>query len=79
MIKVLLFANLQEEVGRNQLQISEKQKMTVAAIKRDGSKQNIMYQSLETMIVAINEEYAKKEETIQAGDIVALIPPVSGG
>jgi molybdopterin converting factor small subunit len=30
-------------------------------------------------MVAINEEYANEEDTIQSGDVVALIPPVSGG
>ena len=29
--------------------------------------------------VAINEEYAHIEDEIQAGDVVAFIPPVSGG
>ena len=31
------------------------------------------------IMVAINEEYANKDDIIQTGDIVAMIPPVSGG
>ena len=33
----------------------------------------------DTMHVAVNEEYALKEDIIQYGDICAFIPPVSGG
>ena len=31
------------------------------------------------IMVAINEEYANENDIIQTGDIVAMIPPVSGG
>ena len=30
-------------------------------------------------MIAINEEYAVDGDLIQPGDVVALIPPVSGG
>lgn len=29
--------------------------------------------------VAVNEEYALKDDVIQSGDVCAFIPPVSGG
>ena len=29
--------------------------------------------------VAVNEEYALKDDVIQPGDVCAFIPPVSGG
>jgi molybdopterin converting factor subunit 1 len=32
-----------------------------------------------SMAVAVNREYAKAEDTLQDGDEVALLPPVSGG
>ncbi len=31
------------------------------------------------IVVAVNEEYAEPDTTLQAGDEVCLIPPVSGG
>lgn len=31
------------------------------------------------IMVAINEEYANEDDIIQIGDVVAMIPPVSGG
>ena len=77
MIRVLLFANLQEEAGRSELQI-EKESITVAELKDVVAKEyNVPV--TEPIMVAINEEYANEEDTIQSGDVVALIPPVSGG
>ncbi|MCT6924276.1 MoaD/ThiS family protein [Metasolibacillus sp.] len=29
--------------------------------------------------LAVNEEYAMLEDVIESGDVIALIPPVSGG
>lgn len=33
----------------------------------------------DTIQVAVNEEYALKEDVIHSGDVCAFIPPVSGG
>ncbi|WP_242212478.1 molybdopterin converting factor subunit 1 [Bacillus cereus group sp. BfR-BA-01383] len=78
MITILLFANLREEVGLDRLVILEKQEMNVWQLK-DRLKESYHLQSLDTVMVAINEEFVTNEEMIKAGDIVALIPPVSGG
>ena len=77
MITILLFANLREEVGLDRLVISEKQEMTVQQLK-GWLKANYCLQSLDRVMVAVNEEFVTNEEMIQAGDIVAFIPPVSG-
>ncbi|HDR7794128.1 TPA: molybdopterin converting factor subunit 1 [Bacillus luti] len=77
MIRVLLFAHLQEEAGASELQI-EKENITVAELKEIVAKDYNVPVSA-PMMVAINEEYANEEDTIQSGDVVALIPPVSGG
>ncbi|TXR64736.1 molybdopterin converting factor subunit 1 [Bacillus sp. AR18-7] len=78
MITILLFANLREEVGLDQFVISEKQEMTVQQLK-EWLKANYSLQSLDRVMVAVNEEFVTNEEMIRAGDIVAFIPPVSGG
>ena len=77
MIRVLLFANLQEEAGRSELQI-EKENITVAELKDIVATEYNLPVSAPIM-VAINEEYANEDDMIQSGDVVALIPPVSGG
>jgi len=78
MITILLFANLREEVGLDQLVILEKQEMTVVQLK-EWLKESYHLQSLDTVMVAVDEEFVTNEEMIKAGDIVAFIPPVSGG
>ncbi|KFN02278.1 molybdopterin converting factor subunit 1 [Bacillus clarus] len=78
MITILLFTNLREEVGSDQLVIIEKQEMNVHQLK-EWLKGNYHLQSLDKVMVAINEEFATDEDIIKAGDTVAFIPPVSGG
>ncbi|SCC22588.1 molybdopterin converting factor subunit 1 [Bacillus mycoides] len=77
MIEVLLFAHLQEEASKPALQI-DCEKITVAELKDILVKEYNITISNQIM-VAINEEYANKDDIIQTGDIVAMIPPVSGG
>ncbi|HEE9032745.1 TPA: MoaD/ThiS family protein [Bacillus cereus] len=52
--------------------------ITVAKLKEVLIKKYNIAISNEIM-VAINEEYANENDIIQTGDIVAMIPPVSGG
>ncbi|MBW3709862.1 molybdopterin converting factor subunit 1 [Streptomyces griseus] len=77
MIEVLLFANLQEEASKPAFQL-DIEKITVAELKDILVKEYNITISNQIM-VAINEEYANKDDIIQTGDIVAMIPPVSGG
>ncbi|EOO28843.1 molybdopterin converting factor, subunit 1 [Bacillus cereus BAG1X2-3] len=78
MITILLFANLREEVGLDQVVIPEKKEMAVWKLK-EWLKESYHLKSLGNVMVAVNEEFVTNEEKIKAGDIVALIPPVSGG
>ena len=78
MITILLFANLREEVGLDRLVISEKEELIVQQLK-EWLKESYGLQSLDKVMVAVNEEFVTNEEMIKAGDIVAFIPPVSGG
>ncbi|HDR4761973.1 TPA: molybdopterin converting factor subunit 1 [Bacillus thuringiensis] len=77
MIEVLLFAHLQEEVSKSGLHI-DCENITVAKLKEVLIKKYDVAISSEIM-VAINEEYANEDDIIQTGDVIAMIPPVSGG
>jgi sulfur-carrier protein len=76
LITVLLFAYLQEAVGKERIEFSV-ESITAKELKKVLEKEyNI---DLRHVMVAVNEEYVSENEFIHAGDTVALIPPVSGG
>mgnify|MGYP001954650944 CR=1 FL=1 len=76
MNKIMFFAHLRDTVGAESIMLNVTNK-TVAELRRIISdKYNT---DLETVMVAINEEFAEDEELINEGDAVAFIPPVSGG
>lgn len=75
MNKVLLFAHLKERTGKSSLQVDASGK-TVAELRTMLQDQ---LGSVESIMVAINEEFATEETVIEAGDEIAFIPPVSGG
>lgn len=77
MITVLLFAHLQDEIGQRELKLAIKE-ITVKDLKQTLTESYHLSQ-METTMVAVNEEYALDHDVIRAGDVVALIPPVSGG
>jgi sulfur-carrier protein len=79
MIKVLLFAGLQEALKEHELKI-EQSTLTVYELMEKLQNTYPQLPSLSNVMVAINEEYVMdKESLVNSGDTVALIPPVSGG
>lgn len=76
-MKVLLFSHLQESLGKSELEL-EWESLSVQAFK-DKLKQTYNLTGLDQVMVAINESYAVDTDVIESEDIVALIPPVSGG
>lgn len=77
MNKVLFFAHLRDAVGEEFLKLDASGK-TVAELKVElASKYDLP--KLDTVMTAINEEFASNDEVIRDGDEIAFIPPVSGG
>ncbi|MUV36531.1 Molybdopterin synthase sulfur carrier subunit [Lentibacillus sp. JNUCC-1] len=77
MVNVLFFAGLQEAVGRHEIEL-DAAGMTVEELKNHVlSTYNINH--INHVMVAVNEEYASDNITVQDNDTVAFIPPVSGG
>ncbi|MCM3004835.1 molybdopterin converting factor subunit 1 [Priestia koreensis] len=77
MYNVLFFAHLQEEAGVESIQL-DNAPLTIGELKKQLLEQYQFTLSKQVMF-AINEEFAIDEDTIKDGDVVALIPPVSGG
>ncbi|WP_257349174.1 molybdopterin converting factor subunit 1 [Pseudalkalibacillus decolorationis] len=78
MIKVLLFAGLHEKVGKGELFV-EKDSITLTDLIEE-LKKNEPNLELSNVMVAVNEEFVNEpDHSVQKGDTVALLPPVSGG
>ncbi|USK74989.1 molybdopterin converting factor subunit 1 [Peribacillus frigoritolerans] len=77
MINVLLFAHLKDELGKETVSIEGNGK-SVAQLKAK-MKVDFKLEGLETVMTAVNEEFADDDTILSDGDTVAFIPPVSGG
>lgn len=77
MNKILFFAHLRDVIGQDTIEMDAKG-ITVAELKTQISAK---YEALnlENVMTAINEEFASDDEVIQEGNLIAFIPPVSGG
>lgn len=78
MITVLFFAGIREEIGLDELKIVEKDDITVHQLKQYlHSKYTLT--SFNQVMTSINESFVTDDEIIKDQDIIAFIPPVSGG
>jgi MoaE-MoaD fusion protein len=73
-ITVRLFAVLRERAGRDTLELD----LADGATVRDAIAAADVPDGL-SVVMAVNRSYADADATLQAGDELALIPPVSGG
>lgn len=79
-IRVLFFATLRERAGIKSTEIDISNETTVQELK------NILVEkypelkgSMDSVVIAINREFAFDEALVPADAEVALFPPVSGG
>jgi MoaE-MoaD fusion protein len=78
-INVRLFAGLRERAGTDRLQIELPEDAKVADVLAAMASTPVGEVRPRECVVAINREYANADEPVNAGDEVALVPPVSGG
>jgi molybdopterin converting factor subunit 1 len=74
-VTVRLFAMLRERAGESRLTLDlpEGARVSDALAALDGLADGL------PLVMAVNREYASPEQSLDAGDELALIPPVSGG
>jgi molybdopterin synthase catalytic subunit len=75
-IRVKFFARLREECGRGEAEIAFRPGMQFAEIWATATGGREMPESV---LVAVNMEYAKGPANLRDGDEVAFFPPVTGG
>ncbi len=76
-INILAFGIAREIVGSSCT--TELTGLLVQDLKRDLGAQYPRLKQLSSFMIAVNGVYAQPEQVINAGDEVAIIPPVSGG
>jgi molybdopterin synthase catalytic subunit/molybdopterin converting factor small subunit len=74
-VRLRLFAGLRQVAGFKDKTVSLPEGAVVADLLAD-LPQSIVGR---TFYIAINEEYARRDSPLKDGDLVALLPPVSGG
>jgi molybdopterin converting factor subunit 1 len=79
-VRVQLFAILRERAGSDHVEVELPDRATVAdAIDAVAQLPGLSGLSGGSARMAVNREYAQADAVLQAGDELALIPPVSGG
>ncbi len=78
-VTVLLFASYADALGRGELDLALPAGSTVADALRQVSALPGAERVPPKPLVAVNERYARLDTQLEAGDEVALIPPVAGG
>lgn len=79
-VRVKLFASFREIAGRREIPWTAAEGATVADLLAALLER---YPALrghwETMLLAVNHEFAEPSAVLREGDEVAIMPPVSGG
>jgi molybdopterin converting factor subunit 1 len=80
-VEVRLFAMLRERAGRDAVTVHIPEGATVRQALDAVGHEHGLGELIAAMpvVMAVNREYANEEDTLSAGDELALIPPVSGG
>jgi len=79
-VRVLFFAGLRDLAGKRELVYDlEENSNPRDLLTRVFQDFPAMVPLRETIRIAVNEEYVPPERPLTEGDMVALIPPVSGG
>lgn len=79
-IRLLFFATLRERAGTKALELEIPPDMTVRGLKEKlAAEYPNLRESMKSVLITINREYAFDEAVIPANAEMALFPPVSGG
>ena len=78
-LTVLAFGITKDILGASSVQIDLEQGATVADLKAHLMEQFPTMKALNSLLIAVNNEYGDEHLVLTERDDVALIPPVSGG
>lgn len=78
-ITVLLFGILRDVVGENNLNKNIELHVTLEDLRNELIEEYPKLIKYKNYSIAVNEAYQENDYIIKENDVVALIPPVSGG
>jgi molybdopterin converting factor subunit 1 len=78
-VTVLLFASYADALGMRSLDLDLSPGATIGDVLGRVRALPGASRLPSSPLVAVNERYAKSDRVLQAGDEVAIIPPVAGG
>lgn len=78
-IQVLLFGITTDLLGTSSLEIEVPSKSTIAVFIKQFLNKYPQLENIDSYAIAVNEEYASNETMLKENDVIAIIPPVSGG
>ena len=79
MIKTLFFGIAKELIGASELKIDVAENSSVKDFETILKNEFSTLENLNSYAIAVNEAYANDDLILKTGDVVAIIPPVSGG
>ncbi len=79
-IKLLFFATIRDRAGTKSLEIDVPSDLTILGLKEKLSTDYPnLKESMKSVLITINREYAFDDAVVPSNAEVALFPPVSGG
>ena len=78
-IKLLAFGIAKDIVGGSSSEIEIREKATISDVKDSLSASYPAFEQLRKFSIAVNESYQEDSYTVEEGDELVIIPPVSGG
>lgn len=78
-IKTLFFGITTDLVSASELQIDVDENTSIKEFKTILKDKFSGLENINSYAIALNEEYADDVTILEDGDVVAVIPPVSGG
>jgi len=79
-VKLLFFATLRDRAGMRSMELDVPPDLTIQGLKEKISKEYPnLKESMRSVLITINREYAFDEAVIPQNAEVAMFPPVSGG
>lgn len=79
-IKLLFFATLRDRAGTKSMELEISDELTIQGLKDElAHDYPNLAQSMKSVLVTINREYAFDEAVVPPNAEIALFPPVSGG